>query len=195
MAADDADLASSSAVTERDKLYWEVEKLRAETDAIRQPRRMSLTTLGTAVTAIVALLGAGFQYRYNEIAAKTAEFETAQLRSEKEKLEQERASIVRSIDDLVSQSATVGLQLKEAQTQLEAVRAQLARAEAESRAAATAASAETAATLAQAQIKVADLQKATTASEQLRSAQIKELGDIRARVMTPSAPSNLRFAR
>jgi chromosome segregation ATPase len=174
------------AIGDRDKLYWEIEKLRAETEQIRRPAYLSPTTVATVVAALVALVGAGFQYRLNQLDAKEAGIEASRLKSEAEQLAGQKAEIVRSIDAMLLESEKVGAQLKNAQTQLQDVRTQLARAETQSRAATSAASSETVDALTAAQAEVADLQQRTTASERARAAQVEQLGAIRARVMAPS---------
>ena len=55
--------AKSNAPDGGDKLYWEIEKLRAETESLRRPAYLSPTTLFSAVTVFAALLGAGIQFR------------------------------------------------------------------------------------------------------------------------------------
>jgi chromosome segregation ATPase len=188
MTSSDTQRAATPAISDRDKLYWEIEKLRAETEHIRRPAYLSPTAVATVVAALVALLGAGFQYRLNQLDAKEAGIEASQLKAEAKRLETEKAEIVRSIDSMLIESEKVGAQLKEARTQLEDVRTQLARAETDTQAPAS--SPATAQAISAAQVKVADLQETTRASEQVRAEQYKHLGAIRERVIR--APLSMR---
>ena len=99
----DAEFAPS-ANGERDKLFWETQKLRAEAENLRRPALLSLKTIVPLVTAAVAILGAGFQYQMNEVRA-------AQTALEIERLEDTRSDLQASIDAAQAEFDGIGAQL------------------------------------------------------------------------------------
>jgi chromosome segregation ATPase len=176
-----------------DKLHWEVEKLRAEAESLRRPFYLSPATLIAIVTAAVTLLGAGVQYRLNQIAADRADLEAARntfraelARNELERLEKAKAELTSNIDAIQTENKRVSEQLASVQSQLATAETGI------QVAAASAASAEAKQALTQAQSTVAALKTETSASEKVQADRAERLRVIRERVLTPALPSNLR---
>jgi hypothetical protein len=182
---------------ERDKLRWEIEKLRAETESLRRPAYLSPATLIALATAAVGLVGAGFQYQLNQVRAERADLAAAQnnfraetAQDELERLEKTKAELASEIDAMQAEN-------KKVSEQLASVRSQLTNAEAGIQAAAAnAASPEAKQALTQAQNTVAALKTETGASEKVQVERAERLEAIRARVvMPPARPSGLRIVQ
>ncbi len=103
---------------ERDKLFWETQKLRAEAENLRRPALLSLKTIVPLVTAAIAILGAGFQYQMNEVRA-------AQTALEVERLEDTRSDLQASIDAAQAEFDGIGAQLVQVRSQLQEAEQQL----------------------------------------------------------------------
>lgn len=145
-------------------------------------------------TAVVALVGAGFQYQLNQVRAARADLEAAQnvFRAEQAKvelalLEQTRSELASAIDVMQMENDRISQRLTD-------VRSQLADAEKGIQVAAAAAtSAEAKQALTAAQSKVATLTTTTNESEARRAEQAERLRTIRGRVVTPAAVEGLRI--
>lgn len=159
---------------DRDKFHWRT--------------YVSPTTLISLATAVVALLGAGFQYQLNQVRAARADLEAAQnvFRAEQakldlERLEETRGELASAIDAMQMENDRISQRLTE-------VRKQLADAEQGIQVAAAAAtSAETKQALTRAQSTVATLQTTTDESEVRRAEQAERLRTIRGRVVPPAS--------
>lgn len=179
-----------------DKLHWEVEKLRAETESLRRPTLLSPTTLIAFATVAVSILGAGFQYQINQIRADRAELTAAQnsfraeiARNELDRLEKTKSDLTNSIDAMQVENKKVSDQLAE-------VRNQLSKAEQGIQVAvANVGSPEAKQALAEAQTTVATLKVETSASEKVQAERADRLKAIRERILVPAAPSNLRIVQ
>jgi chromosome segregation ATPase len=165
---------------DRDTLHWRT--------------YVSITTLIPLATALVALLGAGFQYQLNQVRAARADLEAAQnaFRAEQAKLEltrleEARAGLASTIDAMQMENDRISNRLTE-------VRTQLAEAEEGIRAAAvTATSGEARQALTQAQSTVATLHTTTNEAEARRADQAERLRSLRGRVVAPAAVESLRL--
>ena len=172
----------SNTPDDTDRLHWEIEKLRAETESLRRPAYLSPTTLISVATALVALLGAGFQYQINQVRAAKAELEASQNIFRAEQTQSELALLERRKEELATTIDAMQAENIKMTERLANIRTELAKAEdGIQRAAVNATSPEARQTLTEAQRSVATLQAETSESEQLRSAQTNRLGEIRER--------------
>lgn len=155
---------------------------------------LSPTTLIPLATAVVALVGAGFQYQLNQVRAARADLEAAQnvfraeqARLDLERLEQAKGELASTIDAMQMENDRISQRLTD-------VRAQLAAAEQGIQAAAaTATSAESKQALTRAQSTVAALQTTTDEAEARRVEQAERLRTIRNRVVAPAPVAGLRI--
>ena len=184
--------ADSPTADDRQKLHWEIEKLRAETENIRRPAYRSPATLVPMLTELAALVGVGFQYQRNALEADRAawrkeviEHQITQLQDEKTKLTAELEMLAR--DNL------------EASTRLERIRMDLAEVEAtiQTVAASTAESSPAKDAVLRAQSTLTTLQETTSEAARAQATRAERLGDIRSRVerVDPAAirnPASLR---
>jgi hypothetical protein len=164
---------------DRDKAYWEVAKLRAETDRLRRPLYRSPTLfvpmVSAVVAGIVAVVGAGFKYQLSEIQAKEASLKKMETQAAIVKLQAARADLIRDIDTIQAENNRVKEQLEAAAKQLAEAR------QAVESAAAITSSPEAKQALTEAQSSVATLQKTATDSAQANVAQTQRLDKLKAR--------------
>ena len=113
--------SDSGMADDRQKLHWEIQKLRAETEHIRRPAYLSPATLVPVVTAIAALVGVGFQYQRNALEADRAawrkeviEHQITQLAEEKTKLTTELATLAKENVDASNRLERIRMDLAEA---------------------------------------------------------------------------------
>jgi hypothetical protein len=91
---------------EIDKLEAETDKLKAETQKLVQPAWKDTTKMVTIATVFVAVVGAGFQYKLNDIKAdravlefERAEFNKGRLRDDIASLERSKGKLLKSINE------------------------------------------------------------------------------------------------
>jgi hypothetical protein len=117
------------------RLQCEIDKLRAETLNLRRPAWHNPATLVAIVTAVVALLGAGFTYQRNHIQAERAslgkeriDLEAARLRDELAALQSSREALLRSIEEASAENEQIAVQAQLLRQELAVAEASLARA-------------------------------------------------------------------
>lgn len=164
--------------SDRDRRYWQIQKLRAQTRQLQRPVLLSPATLIALVTAIVAVIGALDQYRRNQELMQLEVLRTEVARYERAKLEETKAALQAEIDTMMAQN-------RQMTERLESVRQELARAEQQLQAAAAGSGATQA--LSQVRRYAATLGRAASDSERAQEQQAERLDAIRTRLTASPA--------
>jgi hypothetical protein len=136
------------------------------------------------MTGLVAFVGAGFQYQWNQVKAERAAFQVEKAQSDLARLEEAKVELTRSLDALTRNIDALEAENEKVSVRLSDTRAQLAKAQEGIRlAAASATSPEVKQALTQAQGTVANLAVVTSESEQARKEQASRLQTIRSDVL------------
>lgn len=121
--ADDSSAASGPA---DHKLALEVEKLQIEVAALRKPARWSLTSIVGVLTVLATLIGAGFQYKLNQIKAEQTALDLARLEAKHNEVQQLLSAAIVNLESTTRAQAAAKERLDQIEQQLGRAESQLA---------------------------------------------------------------------